>query len=535
MIQYLQQRKWAVLWAVILFGVTLVPYVMGVAIQGEEWRFTGFVFGVEDGNSYIAKMMNGANGDWLFRTPYTTAEQKGMIAFLPYLLLGKLTSQPGQHEQMIALFQVFRFIGILLACLAAYDFISIYVSNSHWRRFGVVIMTVGGGLGWLSILGLKGAGYNSLPIDLYSPETFGFLGLFGLPHLAVSRALLVWGWTLYLKPEILSKKSMVQGALIGGLWLVMGFFQPLNVVTAWAGLGGSFIVLAIFSILRTRSLKKALHDPDIQRSFLRILTAVIVSSPWVLYNLFAMRMDPFLKEWTSQNIIMSPPITDYLLGFSLLLIPAAIGFWRFCRRLSKEGILLIGFVFLFPILAYLPFNLQRRLPDGIWWVLTVLAVTGLSALPNRWQKTGQWIMSLGTLSSVFLLIGGIFAVIHPSEPMYIPISKVGVFQAIRQDWKASERAVILADYQISNQVPAWLPANVFIGHGPESVNLKEIQPEVEGILKASTLTEKQKQFLLAAGADYVIFSGEIPTWITDYGKLISEEDGISVFRLDIVQ
>ena len=162
---------------------------MGFAIQGEEWRFTGFVFGVEDGNSYIAKMMNGANGDWLFRTPYTTAPQKGMLAFLPYLLFGKLTSQPGQHEQMIALFQVFRFIGILLACLAAYDFISIYVSNSHWRRFGVLIMTVGGGLGWLSILGLKGAGYNSLPIDLYSPETFGFLGLFGLPHLAVSRAL----------------------------------------------------------------------------------------------------------------------------------------------------------------------------------------------------------------------------------------------------------------------------------------------------------------------------------------------------------
>ena len=535
MIQYLQQRKWAVFWAVILFGITLVPYLMGFAIQREEWRFTGFVFGVEDGNSYIAKMMIGANGDWLFRTPYTTAPQKGMLAFLPYLLFGKLTSQPGQHEQMIALFQVFRFIGILLACLAAYDFISIYVSNSPWRRFGVVIMTVGGGLGWLSIFGLKGAGYNNLPIDLYSPETFGFLGLFGLPHLAVSRALLVWGWTRYLKPEALFKKSMVQGTVIGGLWLVMGFFQPLNVVTAWAGLGASFIVMAILSILRTRSVKKAVQDPDIQRSFLRILAAVMVSSPWVLYNLFALRLDPFLKEWTSQNIIMSPPISDYLVGFSLLLIPALIGFWLFCRRPSKEGSLLIGFIFLFPILAYLPFNLQRRLPDGIWWVLTALAITGLSALPFRWQKTGQWIMSLGTLSSIFLLMGGIFAVIHPSEPMFIPVSNVRAFQAIRHDWKVSERAVILADYQISNQIPAWLPASVFIGHGPESVNLHEIQPETEGILKASTLTEKQKQFLRDAGTDYVIISGEVPTWITEYGKIISEEDGISVFRLDIVE
>lgn len=533
MIRYIQQRKWAVLWAVILFCVTLIPYVMGFAIQGKEWRFSGFVFGVEDGNSYIAKMMNGANGDWLFRTPYTTAPQNGMFAFLPYLLLGKLTSQPGQHEQMIALFQIFRLLGIILACLAAYDFISIYVTNSHWKRFGVVIMTVGGGLGWLSIFGLKGAGYNSLPIDLYSPETFGFLGLFGLPHLAVSRALLAWGWVFFLKPKILSKNPLAQGALIGSLWLVMGFFQPLSVVTAWAGIGASFIVSVLITILRIRNIKEAFHDPDIQQSFLRILASVTVSSPWVLYNFFAMRLDPFLKGWTSQNIIMSPPMTDYLLGFSLLLIPAMIGIWHLYRRHAKEGNFLIGFVFLFPVLAYLPFNLQRRLPDGIWWVLTTLAVTGLSTLPTRWQKTGQWIMSLGILSSVFLLLGGIFAALHPSEPVYIPLNKVQVFQAIRQDWKESEKAVILADYQISNQVPAWLPAIVFIGHGPESVNLNEIQPKVEEILKTSVLTTAQKKFLKTAGTDYVIFSGETPKWINIYGNLILEEEGISVFRLNL--
>jgi hypothetical protein len=86
--------------------------------QGEAWRFTGFVFAVEDGNSYIAKMLLGANGAWLFRTPYTADPQRGVLAFLPYLLLGKLAAGEGIHEQLVALFHLFRILAIPAAVLA---------------------------------------------------------------------------------------------------------------------------------------------------------------------------------------------------------------------------------------------------------------------------------------------------------------------------------------------------------------------------------------------------------------------------------
>jgi hypothetical protein len=51
-----ENRSW-VLWlrALVMLATTL-PYLLGYAVQGQDWRFTGFVFGVEDGNSYIAKM-----------------------------------------------------------------------------------------------------------------------------------------------------------------------------------------------------------------------------------------------------------------------------------------------------------------------------------------------------------------------------------------------------------------------------------------------------------------------------------------------
>ena len=60
--------QWIWVFGFTVMLVTAIPYLLGYAFEGTQWRFTGFVIGVEDGNSYMAKMLRGANGDWLFRT-----------------------------------------------------------------------------------------------------------------------------------------------------------------------------------------------------------------------------------------------------------------------------------------------------------------------------------------------------------------------------------------------------------------------------------------------------------------------------------
>ena len=58
-----RELRWCLLYAVLLAGLTTLPY-LGAAINAEpEWEFTGFVFAVEDGNSYIAKMRRGSEGE----------------------------------------------------------------------------------------------------------------------------------------------------------------------------------------------------------------------------------------------------------------------------------------------------------------------------------------------------------------------------------------------------------------------------------------------------------------------------------------
>ena len=150
-----EERRWVIRFSIMVMLVTTLPYLIGFWRQGQDWYFSGFVFGVEDGNSYIAKMLSGNQGAWLFYTPYTAFPQQGFLAFLPYLLLGKLTAPPGEHEQLVALFHLFRWVAGMVCIWATYDLMAIFIQDIRLRRLGTAVASLGGGLGWLSILGLQ--------------------------------------------------------------------------------------------------------------------------------------------------------------------------------------------------------------------------------------------------------------------------------------------------------------------------------------------------------------------------------------------
>ncbi len=307
---YLKNRKDALILAVLVVLITLIPYLVGYSSQGEEWRFTGFVIGVEDGNSYIAKMLAGAAGDWLFKSPYSSQNQQGVVAFLPYILLGKLASGPGQHEQLIALFQLFRILGVFLVVLASYDFITIFIRNKNLRMWALAIIILGGGSGWVLVLLQQKNFLGSVPLEFISPESFGFLGILGFPHLAVARALLLWGMGSYLKKT--------KGYLAGLFWLVLGLFQPMVVVIAWAVISFHGMI-TIFDLAISKKLSVKDNLFEVKDAIKKPLQSIFLSSPIVLYTGIAFLSDPYLIGWASQNLLPSPHIGHYIIAYGLLL------------------------------------------------------------------------------------------------------------------------------------------------------------------------------------------------------------------------
>ena len=369
--------RWLWIFALAALLLTTLPYLLGFAVQGNDWRFSGFVFGVEDGHSYMAKMLRGAAGNWLFETPYTALEQGGVLAFFPYILLGKLSAPPGQYEQLVVLFQVFRWVGGLMLFMALYDFIRLFIADESWRRWGVALASLGGGLGWMLILLGKGSWLGSLPLDLYSPETFGFLALLGLPHLLVARAMLLWGFVAYLNPESAPWRA-------GFIWLWMGFFQPLNVPLAWV------LVAAHWLVVYARDVWQLRGEPSTSLTWQiwlrRALGAAAVSAPLVIYTFSAFNADPVLRQWTAQNLILSPHPLQYLAAYGLLMPLSLMGLRRVWRNWTQLAALLVVWTLALPLLVYAPYNLQRRLAEGFWVAWVVLALLALDRRPPTQRR-----------------------------------------------------------------------------------------------------------------------------------------------------
>lgn len=530
------ERTWIWRFALAVIVFTSIPYALGFALQGSEWRFSGFVFGVEDGNSYIAKMLSGSAGEWLFRTPYTAYPQPGVLAFLPYILLGKLASPTGLHEQLIALFQLFRWGAIVLYAFAAYRFIAIFINQVRLRRAALILAFLGGGLGFLSAFGMRWSGWDGLPLEFYSPECFGFLAVFGLPHITAGRAFLLWGLARILKHQ--AGRPIWRDALLAGLlWLLLGLMQPLTVVVAWvvagAGLAAEWIA---WRFRVSKGSAQAVGKAELTSRTRLALLAALISSPLPAYTFLAFALDPFLKSWSAQNLILSPPPLDYLLSYALILPFVIAGVARGIKDKAPNAAFLMGWLALFPFLAYAPYNLQRRLPEGIWVCMVILALLAveLDRMPLVWKRFHP-VLYLGVLSSLFFYVGGLKTVTAPRQPVYAPVGAVRAYASLE---KAAGDAfpVVLSDYLNSNALPAWSPVRTVVGHGPESKDLKVLQPLVESFLDGSLEQSAAHNLLVSQRVQFVLASPEYPLDFTARYpslELFDQQDGYRIFAVDL--
>ena len=495
MTSILRGRRWVLAFAIAVMLVTSLPYILGFTAQGDGWRFTGFVFAVEDGNSYIAKMLSGSAGAWFFRTPYTADPQRGVLAFLPYLLLGKLAAPVGLHEQLAAIFHTFRFAAGCLVLLATYDFLAFFLDDERLRRWGLVVAALGGGLGWVLLLIGRDMWMGSMPLEFYSPEAFGFLALYGIPHLAVARAAMLWGLLIYLRATVPGGQHGWQVALKAGVcWLVAALFQPLTALVMGMVFGVHLLALGVRNLWKQRRMQGA--DWEGWRRAVRfVLLAFIIPAPFLVYNTLAFSLDPYLQTWTAQNLILSPSFTHYLLAYVLLLPFLPLGARNLLRERPWAGWMLIAWVLAFPLLAYAPVNLQRRLVEGVWLALVVISAYYVRSKtqPGLSWRSYQLTSFLIFPSTIILLAIGIIASSRPSIPLFHPAQETAAYEYLAKI--ATPGSVVLASYRTGNALPAWAPVRVLIGHGPESAKLDSLQPRLQHIFQTGTKDEERRAFL----------------------------------------
>lgn len=217
-----------------------------------------------------------------------------------------------------------------------------------------------------------------------------------------------------------------------------------------------------------------------------------------------------MSAWTQQNIIKSPHPLHYLLAYGLLLPFAWIGARRLMRERPLASWLLVAWLLMLPLLAYAPVNLQRRLLEGIWVVWVTVSMAAFEGLDCRetTRKPSKWpwpayVLVLALPSTLFLWIGGVLAASNVAQPVFRPTGEVAAFEELRANAGVDE--VVLTAFETGNALPAWAPLRVVIGHGPESVDLAELRPQVSAFYAMGMDADQRIGFLRQFDVSYVFW------------------------------
>jgi hypothetical protein len=433
----------------------------------------------------------------------------------------------------------------LVLLITVYRFLAACTERVTVRRLAWLIVTFGGGLGWLLVAMGQPGWLDSMPLDFILPEGFTFLVLYAFPHIALGRSLLLWGILFLLRawkqcatsevssPDHASRithhalriRDLKWSTLAGLLWLAMGLIVPFYVAVAWAVMGAAWVALA----LRERRIP--------WQAGLLGAEAALVSTPIVAYSAWAFTTDPVYATWAAQNQILSPHPLHYLAAYGIPLILAALAApdaWR----VERLGWLALAWVAVVPALVYLPFNLQRRLVEGMQVPLGLLAALGI--LNIRWKGSsarvvpGILIASL-SLTNVMLVAGNCLLLQRQPAPIYRDAGEVATL-----DWlgaRVEPDDVVLAAYETGNYLPARVGARAFVGHGPESIRADEKKALVARFFDSKTENGWRRQLLAQYGVDYVLWGpaerrlGDLDASQAAYLRQIYDKDGYAVFEV----
>jgi len=226
-------------------------------------------------------------------------------------------------------------------------------------------------------------------------------------------------------------------------------------------------------------------------------------------------------------LISAPPGGDYLLAYGLPMLLVGIGLAARRKPINRFEWFLILWIAALPILVYSPYVMQRRLADGIWFALCALVFLVWGRQPGR--KAVLAILISGAATSLLILGGSIVAASAPAAPVFVRLERVELYAFLARI--SDERAVVLANKPVSNEIPAWTNMRVVIGHGPESLENSIIEPFVNTWLFAPQ--QGDLQLLKILQVDYFIKTPQDPlasgypeTW-----DLVYDRAGYQIYRV----
>jgi len=358
MFRKISKKEWLFVSIIAVITIILVisPYLYGYLTTPKNMIFTGVTF--DQDYSYFSMMEQAKEGKILFKNLYTSEDHQA-IFFRP-LFLGMGLFAKYAHLSNFFVFHLFKILFILFFIFLAYKFISIFFNEKRYRIISLIILLFSSGFGFL---GDRLFGY--LSTDLWIPESQTFASFFTQPHFILSQILILLCFILILKKELYF-------ALLAGLSnFILGLEHPFDLPV-------TLLVPLIYFII--------LYFWKKENRILNYLIYGSISILPIIYQFWPMKFEPIAKAWNDQNILKSPEILAWIIGYGTIIIFAIIGFTKFFKNKNTNLLFLNIWAIVNLLLLYLPVNFQRRMSEGLHIPLTILATFGIIMVYNFFDK-----------------------------------------------------------------------------------------------------------------------------------------------------
>jgi hypothetical protein len=469
--------------------LTLLPYAWAAAVAGPDRVFAGFLLNPLDGATYLAKIRQGWQGDWLFTLPFTADPGPGSFLFIYYLLIGHLARL--LDLPLLIAFHGVRVVAGFVSLITLWHFAGAISTDPRTRRLAWWVMAIGSGLGWIAALA---GGFTA---DLWVAEFIPFLSIFSSAHFPLALTLLL---CIAMRLALPARAVTVKGGVV--LWLLAG---ALAILQPFA-----LIPLVVAAVLWAGWMRwKAGRFPDGSIAGLALIG--LAAAPWLVYDLLLTRTHPQLALWAAQNLTPTPPVWDVALSTGLVGVLALVAIvLRIMRRPAPSDAdngaqrFFLVWAVSNALLLYAPLALQRRLMMGWFFPLVGLAVPLLAHW--IWKAGKPWIRILAAfvvlVPSHVLLMTALAGGVARHEPVLFLTRDEAAALAFLAE-APGEHPVALASPEFGMFIPGWSSARVIYGHPMETPNAVEAEHAVTGFYTSSGAGE-QEAFVERYAVDYII-------------------------------
>ncbi len=473
------RMRLAFLIALVFLALTL-PYLLANQLAGSQFVFNGFLLNPVDGYTYLAKMRQGYDGNWLSRLAFSAEPGEGApLLFILYPMLGHAARVSGLP--LVVVFHLARLFSAGLLLWSLWGLVQRYAAGYEAaapdRRFPrlwtFTLLSLGLGMGWLALP------FGELLSDSWVAEAYPFLSMFTTPHFALGLALMVI--ILSLPLEALTPWRFIAA---GGLSALLGLIQPFGVVACLVALGGWFGLewLAAGRQVGRWTVKAWLSRftwPG--RLFWYSVCVGLGGVPWLLYEQAVVVRHPQFSIWNAQNLTLTPAAWDVALALSPALILAAWGAWDSFKHSRPPFRLAVAWLVVGLALIYAPFSLQRRFMTGLYIPAVLLAGHALGgwqmSRPRLFTRLKPAVIALALPTTLIVLALGLFGALTHEPIYYLTTEEAHAMQWIEHN--TPPHALILAAPQTGLLIPALTGRRVIYGHPFETIHSQQEQAAVE--------------------------------------------------------